>query len=211
MRTLVLLIVFALVTGTTFAQEGQVRAYQVDHPSQAKLDSLQKLQAEPVKLIVDGNNAYYQRVVKVDTNIMLSSIYVRSLQFMASKNFTQTYGYEEEGKLIFTTTQDLNENDAFNDNEGVDPYTVQFAVTIDMKNRRYRYTIHNVVFYRPTESGNRRVTLFDMYQKETQGDSRRISKDAKKLIDSFERYVTGLTNELYENIEQKAIIHNTKF
>ena len=39
-----------------------------------------------------------------------SVIYLRAIQFMASKNFQQTYGYQEEGKLIFTTTQDLNNN-----------------------------------------------------------------------------------------------------
>ena len=60
-------------------------------------------ETDTVKLKIDGNNAYYQKVVKLDTNISEPVIYIRSLQFMASKNIQQTYGYQEEGKLIFST------------------------------------------------------------------------------------------------------------
>lgn len=205
MKTLILCLALVLTSNSIFAREHQIHIYQ-----ESGLPADTAKQNDDVKLQVDGTNAYYQRVVKLDSTIKVSAIYIRSLQFMASKNFQQNYGYEEEGKLIFTTAQDLNVNDAFDDNETVDPYTVQFAITIDMKNSRYRYTIHNVVFYRPTETGNRRLTLYDMYLKEG-GDSRRISKDAKKLVASFEKYITKLTDELHENIEQKSIIHSTKF
>src|SRR5437588_10678731 len=90
---------------------------------------------DSIKLKVDSNAAYYQKTVKVDSNIKVSVIYLRTLQFMSAKNFTQNYGYEEEGKMIFTTTQDLNANATFSgDNDDPNPYTVQFAITIDMKN-----------------------------------------------------------------------------
>jgi hypothetical protein len=168
---------------------------------------------DSVKLIVDGDNAYYQKAVKVDSNIKEGLMYGRVLQFAASKNFQQNYGYQEEGKLIFTTTQDLNINQAYvgDDNDTVEPYTVQFALTLDLKNGGYRYTIHNVIFYLPTENGNRREGLFDIYQKATGADSRRLQKNAKKLIDSFERYISALTKELYAGIEQKSQIYNKKF
>jgi hypothetical protein len=206
MKTLLLSIILASLTVTTYAQGGTVRTYQVN--SAASLPP-----ADSAKLIVEGTNAYYQKSVKVDTGIGVSLIYIRALQFMAAKNFQQNYGYEEEGKLIFTTTQDLNTNIITNgyDMENVDVFTVQFAITIDMKKQKYRYTIHNVVFFRPTESGNRRLTLYDMYQKETNGDSRGVKKDAKKVIDAFEKYIGTLTNDLYESIQHKAAIYNSKF
>ncbi len=63
--------------------------------------------------------------------------------------------------MIFTTTQDLNANALFNgDNDEPNPYTIQFAITIDMKNGRYRYTISNIIFYLPSQNGNRRMTLY---------------------------------------------------
>ena len=166
-----------------------------------------------VNLIVNGKNAYYQKTVKVDSNIMESMIYLRSLEFMAAKNFQQTYGYEQEGKLICTTSQDLNTNNIYigDDGDDVDQYTVQFAITIDMKNKKYRYTINNVVFFRPTESGNRRLTLYDMNVKATNTQSKRVAKDAKKVIDSFEKYLSGLTSELYLAIEHKSPVDSTKF
>ncbi|MBS1500909.1 MAG: DUF4468 domain-containing protein [Bacteroidetes bacterium] len=169
--------------------------------------------SDTIRLHVEGTKAYYQQVVKVDSSIKLSSIYTRTLEFMAAKNFQQNYGYEQEGKLIFTTTQDLNENANFtdNDNDNPEPYTVQFSITVDMKNGRYRYTITNVVFYLPTDNGNRKLSLYEVYQKEGDDQPRRISKDAKKLIDSFERYLGTLTQELYDEIEHKAAIYNSKF
>jgi len=169
-----------------------------------------KHQLDSVKLITEGTHAYYQRTVKVDSNITEGKIYIRALQFMASKNIVQTYGYEQEGKLIFTTTQDLNQ--ATNESEDpVDPYAVQFAIILDLKNGRYRYTITNVLFFLPTESGNKREALDEVYAKSTNTDSRRAMKDAKKLITSFERYLNTLTNELYEGIEQKAAIYKAGF
>lgn len=206
MKKLLFSIILTLITNVIYAQDGPVRTYQVN-------SGAPRPQTDSVKLIVNGNNAYYQKTVKVDTGIKVSMIYINALQFMAAKNFLQNYGYQQEGKLIFTTTQDLNTNIVTNgyDMENVDVFTVQFAITIDMKNQRYRYTIHNVVFYRPTESGNRRLTLYDMYQKETNGDSKGVKKDAKKTIDAFERYISTLTNELYESIEHKTAIYNSKF
>jgi hypothetical protein len=168
--------------------------------------------ADSVTLQVNGKNAYYQKTVKVDSDIKVSTMYIRALQFMAAKNFQQTYGYEQEGKLIFTTTQDLNVNPVTtgSDLEDVQEYNVQFAITIDMRNGRYRYTVTNVTFYRPTDNGNMRLTLYDMVQK-VSGDSRSVAKDARKLISSFERYLDALTAELYEGIEYKAAIYQPKF
>lgn len=168
-------------------------------------------QFDSVKLRVEGNDAYYQQTVKVDSNIRLSSIYTRALEFMATKNFQQNYGYEQEGKLIFTTTQDLNQSINSNDDDNPQPYTVQFSIVIDMKNGRYRYTIRNVIFYLPTDYGNRRLTLYEVYQKENPDQPRRVIKDAKQLIGSFERYLIALNTELYTEIEHKAGIYNPKF
>jgi hypothetical protein len=167
---------------------------------------------DSVKLRVDGIHCYYQKVIRTDS-ISEGMIYARAVQFMASKNFTQNYGYEEEGKLIFTTTQDLNINPVYagDDDDIVDPYTTQFAITLDMKNGSYRYTINNVVIFIPTANGNKRETLYDVYVKATNNDSRRVAKEAKKLIASFERYISSLTDELYENIRQKSAIYNSKF
>lgn len=170
-------------------------------------------QGDSVIIKIDGNTAYYQKSVKVDTSIGVSLIYLRTLQFMAAKNFQQTYGYEQEGKEIFTTTQDLNTNPFTigNYSDNIDPFTVQFAVTVDMRKQRYRYTIHNVTFYRPTETGNLRMSLYEVYLRATNGDSRSIKKDSKKVIDAFERYISSLTAELRESIDHKALIYNTKF
>lgn len=206
MKVLLLSIILACVTTISYAQDGNVRTYQVNSTTPAP-------STDSVRLIIDGTNAYYQKTVKVDTSIGVSLIYVRGLQFMAAKNFQQNYGYEEEGKLIFTTTQDLNANAVSTgyDMENVDVFTVQFAITLDMKKQRYRYTIHNVIFYRPTESGNRRLTLFEMVQKASNGDSRGVKKDAKKVIDAFEKYIGTLSSELYESIQHKASIYDPRF
>ena len=194
------------ITFIANAQNGDVRTYQAN-------SSAIKSQTDSVKLQIDGNNAYYQKTVRIDSGIKVSMIYLRSLQFMAAKNFTQNYGYEEEGKMIFTTTQDLNINPVIvnEDSDNIDPYTTQFAITIDMKNSRYRYTIHNVIFFIPTPNGNRRLTLYDLYEKATNRDSRRIAKEARSVINSFERYIGTLTSELYQDIENKAAIHDPKF
>lgn len=169
--------------------------------------------ADSVKLLIDGkngNNGFYQKTLKTDSGITIPMIYLRAMQFMASKNFIQTYGYQEEGKLIFTTTQDLNVAPVSisDDEEEVAPYTVQFAVTIDIKKRSYRYTIHNIVFFLPTQYGNKRETMYDIYLKAYNSDSRRIAKAHKKLIDSFERYISSLTDELYQGIAQKSLIYS---
>src|ERR1700744_270371 len=145
---------------------------------------------DSIKLKTEGTTAYYMQTIKVDSGITEHKIYQRTLEFMAGKNFQQNYGYDEEGKLICTTVQDLNTNMFSPTNEEtVDPYTVQFTITVDMKNRRYRYPISNIVFYVPDEGGNRRLSMYEMYQKATNTDSRRIAREAQKLISSFERYI----------------------
>lgn len=194
------LLLFSFLTA-----QGQVRTNQVPHREEpTELDT--------VGLRIDNTNAYFQKTFKVDSNIRISTIYVRALQFMAAKNFQQTYGYEQEGKMIFTSTQDLNTTvGTVEPGEDMNPYTVQFAFTIDMKNGRYRCTISNVVFFLPSDYGNRRMTLNEVYQKETSNESRRITRNAKGLIDSFERYLTDLTKGLYTEVEHKADIYNSKF
>jgi hypothetical protein len=204
MKIFVLAIILASISFTGFAGNRRF-FYPRDTP---RID----YQTDTVKLKIDGNNAYYQKVVKLDSNINEPTIYLRALQFMASKNIQQTYGYQPEGKLIFSTVQDLNINGAYvgDENDAVEPYSVQFAITLDMKSRTYRYTINNVVFFLPTETGNKRATLNDIYLKAT-NDSRRIAKNANKLIASFERYLTSLTRELYVAVEQKSAMYNSKF
>ena len=206
MKTLILTIALTTILLTAKAQdEGMVRTYQVDHNKKPAIP-------DSVKMKIDSNTAYYQKTVKVDTDIKVSMIYQRVLEFMSAKNFTQNYGYEQEGKMIFTTTQDLNANAVFNgDNDDPNPYTIQFAITIDMKNGRYRYTISNIIFYLPSQNGNRRMTLYEVYDKETGYFSRRIQRNAKIIVDSFEKYLVTLTGELYVEIEHKAAIYDTKF
>lgn len=171
-------------------------------------------QIDTLKLQVDtSRNVYYQKTVRVAANIMAEQIYDRVLQFMAAKNFVQSYSDDQGTKLIFTTSQDLNVNAVYigDDNDGVDPYTTQFAITLDIKDGRYRYTINNVVFFIPTATYNKRETFFDIYLKATNTDSKRVAKSAKALIASFERYLDALTNELHQRIEQKAAMYNSKF
>lgn len=206
MKALLLSISLAFTTLIGYAQDETVRTTQTN-------SSVPLPQGDSVRMKIDGTSAYYQNTVKVDTGIGVSLIYLRTLQFMAGKNFQQTYGFEQEAKEIFTTTQDLNTNPFTigNYSDNIDPFTVQFAVTVDMKKQRYRYTIHNVIFYRATETGNLRLTLYEMYLRATNGDSRYIKKDSKKVIDAFERYISSLTAELRESINHKALIYNTKF
>src|ERR1700733_5668380 len=125
MRILLLSITLAFITLTTYAQEGIVKTSQVN-------SGAVKPPTDSVKLQIDGKNAYYQKTVKVDSSIKVSDIFIHALQFMAGKNFQQNYGYQQEGKLIFTTTQDLNINPVTTgtDLENVEQYTVQFAITI---------------------------------------------------------------------------------
>jgi hypothetical protein len=165
--------------------------------------------ADTVKLKIDGQHAFYQDTVKVDS-ISEPLIYIRAVQFMAAKNFQQNYGYQEEGKLIYTTAQDLNVNPPHvnDDNEIVDPYTVQFSIALDIKNKSYRYTISNVTFYRPTDNGNRRESLYDIHKKEIDVDSKRIAKYANKLLASFEKYLDTLVAELQEAVKQKSPIYS---
>jgi hypothetical protein len=206
MKTLILCCALAFMGIKAIAQEeAPVHVYNVDNGTVRPVP-------DSVKLQIDNGNAYYQKVVKVDSSIKVSNIYIRALQFMASKNFQQNYGYDQEGKLIFTTTQDLNINTVSpTDDNDVEQYTTQFSITLDMKNGRYRYTINNIVFFMPTQTGNRRLTLYDMYQKMTNKDSRRIARDARAVIASFERYITTLTNDLHDDIEHKLLIHSSKF
>lgn len=200
MKALFLGIAFTIATFAAKAQD-------------ANVNSAITAQQEAVKMQLYNSNAYYQKVVKVDSSIKVSDIYLRTLQFMAAKNFSQTYGYEQEGKMIFTTTQDLNANSNFSsiDEDSPGPFTTQFAITLDLKNGRYRYTIHNIIFYIPTDGGNRRQTLFDMHQITLDKHSRRIWSATNNMITAFEKYISTLTNQLYEDIENKSPVHDPKF
>ena len=187
--------------------DGKIHTYQVDHSVKASAP-------DSIDLKIENNNAYYQKTFKVDSNIKVSTIYTRVLEFMAAKNFQQNYGYEQEGKIIFTSAQDLNMSSgtAFENYEaGPFPYTVQFAFSVDMKNGRYRCTISNVIFFLPSDAGNWRTNLSVVYEKMTGNGSRRIKTYAKSLIDSFEKYLIDLTNGLYNEVEHKADIYNSKF
>ena len=53
--------------------------------------------------------------------------------------------------------------------------------------------------------------MFELYQKATNTDSRRIAKEAKKMIESFERYIALLTDELKEEIEHKSPVNKAGF
>lgn len=168
-----------------------------------------QMTSDTLNLQTNGKNAFYQHTMTVD-KIPEGLIYNRAVQFMASENFLQTYGYQELGKLIFTTSQDLNIDPVYvgDDNDQVEPYTVQFAITLDLKNNSYRYTINNVVFFMPTYYGNKRETLYDLYLKATNQDSRRVAKETRKLIDSFERYLGKLTDDLKEGIEHNSPVYS---
>src|ERR1700761_174423 len=114
-------------------------------------------QYDTLKLLADSNrNVYYQKTVTTRVNLTADRIYEHVLQFMAAKNFVQTFGDDQQWKVIFTTTQDLNMNPVYigDDNDPVAPYSAQFAVMIDMKNGHYRYTINNILFFFPTANGN---------------------------------------------------------
>lgn len=203
-----MILVSAILSAKAQDEETVTKAYYVDHNAKAPLHI-----TDSVKMIVDtGSRAYYQKTVKIDSTIKISTIYTRTLEFMAAKNFQQTYGYEQEGKLIFTTAQELNTNPEYGgDNDDPQSYSVQFSIMVDMHNGRYRYTISNIIFYLGSQSGNRRMPLYDLYLKETSGESRRIEKNAKKIIDSFERYLITLTTELHAEIQHKGVIYNPKF
>jgi len=209
MKTFILCIALLFTISVVHAQDdgnSVVRTYQVDHGKNAPIATVH----DSIRMQVDSNMAWYQKTFKTDSNIKISMIYLRALQFMAAKNFQQNYGYEQEGKMIFTSTQDLNPTQPGNYDE-LQIFTVQFAITIDIKNARYRTTIHNVTFYLPSETGNRRLTLKEMNQKAVFGNSKAIRKEAARIMESFERYIVSLTNELYAEVEHKAIIYNPKF
>jgi hypothetical protein len=183
------------------------------HPGDAAPNTAVATNPDSVKLIAEGEHAYYQKTVNADS-IPEGLIYIRAIQFMAAKNFQQNYGYQQEGKLIFTTSQDLNVNAVYvgDENDAVNPYNTQFSIILDLKNGRYRYTISNVVFFLPTDNGNKRETLYDIYLKASgNGESRRMEKVYKSIIDSFERYIASLVTELREAVEQKLNVYNSKF
>jgi hypothetical protein len=207
MKTLFLSLFLSVFLLSVKAQD-VIRTYQIDHSIKPKV-------ADSVKIKLDeDNNAYYQKVVTLDTGITVSLIYVRALEFMAAKNFQQNYGYEQDGKLIFTSTQDLNANPNFQglENDSPETFTVQFAIVLDMKNGRYRYTIHNVVFFMSTENGNRRQTLYEVYQKSNDKDARRYAREASgRMMRAFEKYIVSLTGELQTYIQNKSAVADAKF
>src|SRR5579862_9476882 len=119
MKTLIFIASFLMSAVVSNARdEGVVRTYQVDHSVKSKSPETPQ---DTIKLQIENTNAYYQKTFKVDSNVKISIIYLRALQFMAAKNFQQNYGYEQEGKMIFTSTQDLNKNATISDNNNDDP------------------------------------------------------------------------------------------
>jgi hypothetical protein len=200
MKTLLISLAFALVTCTGFASNGYSPIYKTDYQS----DTI-------IKLKTDSNrNVYYQNIIKVDKSITVDLVYSKVVQFMAAKNIVQNYGYQQEGKLIFTTSQDLNLNPNYVGDDGdiVQPYTAQFAIIIDLKPGSYRFTVNNVVFYYPTQNGNKRETLLDVYVKATDTNSKRIARNGQYIIAAFERFLTTFTYELKQGVEQKAVIYS---
>jgi hypothetical protein len=163
-----------------------------------------KAPADTAKLLYDGKNTYYQKVVMVDT-ITEASIYLSAIEFMASKNFTQNYGDQEEGKLIFTTSQDLNMSgyDATQSNL----YSVQFAIVLDMKNGRYRYTINSATFF----YNNIRWTLFDIYAAAYNVQSKVNARFGKAVLASFNTYLSSVLTEMNQDITHKSVTSNSKF
>jgi len=196
MKILILSFAFALIAFKSYCAKSVIDNHVV-------------VGSDSVKLTIEGNYAFFQKTIKVDS-LPEGLMYIRAVQFIAAKNFQQNYGYQEEGKMIYFTTQDLNMNDVYvgDDNDTLFPYTVQFSMTLDLKNGSYRYTVNNVVFFLPDGNGNKRETLFDIYLKATNTDSRRVAREAKKLIDSFEKYLNTLTSELYDGIKQKPSIYS---
>jgi len=195
MKTLILSFTLALTGFTAFARNA--------HVSTAPFDT--------IKIQIDSNlNTYFQRVVKVDSRITVDILYTRAIQFMAAKNIIQTYGYEQEGKLIFTTSQDLNFNADYvgDENDNIQPYTAQFAIMLDIKHGIYRYTINNVVFFYPSAGGNRRETLLELYNKATNTVSKRIARSSQYMLISFERYLGKFTDDLQQGIEQKTAMYS---
>jgi hypothetical protein len=207
MRFLILITSIAIISLNTPTASGQV------HDEEAARSYAASSHLDSVKLTAEGVHVFYQKVVTADS-IPLGLIYERAIQFMAAKNFQQNYGYEQEGKLIFTTSQDLNINPVYvgDENDAVNPYNAQFSVMLDLKNGRYRYTVDNVVFFFPTDNGNKRETLYDVYLKATgNGESRRMERVYLSIIDSFQKYISTLVTELRGAIEQKQNIYNSKF
>ncbi|MGZ3754772.1 MAG: DUF4468 domain-containing protein [Mucilaginibacter sp.] len=197
MKTLIIALVLSFISHFTFA-------------GNSKSTCSITYAFDTVKLKVDSDrNVYYQNTVNVK-GITVDMIYTRAVQFMAAKNIQLNYGYQEDGKLIFTTTQDINinRNYADDDNDQVIPYTAQFSITLDLKNGAYRYTINNIVFFFPTQTGNKRETIYDVLVKATYVDSKRIARNGKTMISAFERYLETLTGELRAGIEQKATMYN---
>jgi hypothetical protein len=181
--------------------------------AQATTD-MQRRDKDSVALLNDSDRyVYYQKAVVVNPYLPAGAIYERAIEFMASKNFSQTYGNDQNGKLIFTTTQDLNLWPSYigDQNDDVYSYTVQFSITLDIKNGRYRYTINNVVFFYPEGAANKRETLLDIYLKKRDAKSKTVSSTAKAFIDSFERYVYSLAAGLRGGVEQHSAMYNSNF
>lgn len=188
------------------AQEKMTIRYEKGEPAPAKPVE------DSVHLSIDGKTLYYQQTVKVDSNLTIPVIFLRLQEFGAGKNFQMNFGDDRLGRVIFTTTQDLNENGPEDDNDGVDAYSAQFSITVDIKKGRYRYTINDVVFFVPTGTGfNRRMTLYDMYQKTTGANSKRVAREAVKFMGSFDKYLSLLTNEMHQAVQHKDKIYNPVF
>lgn len=197
MKTLLLSIAITFITLTALAHHGIVPAYKTTN-------TLINAQTDTVKLLYDGKHVYYQKVINVD-GISEAEIYLRAVQFMALYNMQQTYGNQQEGKLIFTTTQQLNNFDFPTDKST--QYTVQYAITLDMKNGRYRYTINSTIFY----YNDNTLTFYDLYSAANNGLRNNANLLGKTMLASFEVYLNTFVNDLNENIINKAVTSNSNF
>jgi len=199
MKTYILTLLLMFSAGITFAN---------DYHSSS---SQKNLMSDTIRFKVDTNrNIYYQGAVKLSKNLTVDVIYTRIVQLMAAKNIQQNFGYQQDGKLIFTTSQDLNINPNYvgDDNDNVIPYTVQFAIIIDLKPGSYRYTINNIVLYFPTQTGNKREPYFDLYLKATDTNSKRVARNAQNIMNALEHYLAAFSSDLRQGVEQTSPMYS---
>lgn len=148
------------------------------------------------KVDTAGQIAYIQDVFKLNTSLNKSELFKRSKQFIAS-NVTSSslqlnYDNVDDGKLIFTQTQNL----LIPQGVGSLPYEVKYTFTIEVKDAKVRYTVNNIEFAYKTIVGSilKRVTAYDEWY-ECKG-GKRYNNDTKRLF-SLQDHILGLANNLY--------------
>lgn len=99
-----------------------------------------------IELKTDSSIGYYQEVVKLDTSYTETMLYKRAKQWVSStltsNSIQLNYDSMSEGKLIFTSEQNLY----IPQGVGTLPFIVRYAFTLEIKDGRYRYTINNIEF-----------------------------------------------------------------